>query len=122
MRVGGVVRLDTFIPVIPASCCTALLPCASIDASRPGAHSRLRPAFHALDWAYQSRESRRLHRLHRRQCNLCWLVEAGASASSPCMLRLMLCVYPEHAFLSLGPEPCSVHKQGVLVWANLAVL
>ena len=29
-----------------------------------------------------------------------------------CMQDLMLCVWPDHACLSLGQEACSVHKQG----------
>ena len=32
-----------------------------------------------------------------------------------CMHALMLCVWPDHACLSLGQEACSVHKQGVML-------
>ena len=32
-----------------------------------------------------------------------------------CMHALMLCVWPDHACLSLGQEGCSVHKQGVML-------
>ena len=32
-----------------------------------------------------------------------------------CMNALILCVWPDHACLSLGQEACSVHKQGVML-------
>ena len=32
-----------------------------------------------------------------------------------CMHALVLCVWPDHACLSLGQEACSVHKQGVML-------
>ena len=32
-----------------------------------------------------------------------------------CMQDLMLCVWPDHACLSLGQEACSVHKQAVML-------
>ena len=32
-----------------------------------------------------------------------------------CMNALILCVWPDHACLSLGQEACSVHKQAVML-------
>ena len=40
---------------------------------------------------------------------------ASTRLGKQCMNALILCVWPDHACLSLGQEACSVHKQAVML-------
>ena len=40
---------------------------------------------------------------------------ASTRLGKQCMNALILCVWPDHACLSLGQEACSAHKQGVML-------
>ncbi len=58
------------------------------------------------------------HMLHTREERFAVLSEhqhASTRLDVQCMNALMLCVWPDHACLSLEQEACSAHKQGVML-------